>query len=247
VLAAPDQATKDRCTAYAKRAVEQYQLMKSHPQCQAHSDPLTWQDNYDNHYNGCMFLPASMAKSAEQGRDNHLQACGALSDATPAATDATPAAGADTATPSAPATSPTATLSPAPTASVAVVGGPFVAPSGAGAPGSIFIRKASYGANIDPIRASYKAVYTDVAGQCNGKADCVYVIDWHRIGDPFLGSVKDYEVLYSCGAEVKRAYAPPEAGFGSRIELTCPRAPAVVTAVNKKPKANEKGQPPAAK
>jgi hypothetical protein len=64
-------------------------------------------------------------------------------------------------------------------------------------------------------------VYADIAAQCNGKADCIYVVDFHRIGDPFVGSVKDYQVWYSCGAGEKRAYAPAEAGLGSRIELSC--------------------------
>jgi hypothetical protein len=93
---AADQATKNRCTAYAQHAVQQYQLMKSHPQCVTNSDPLTWQDNYDNHYNGCLLLPASMAKMAEQGRDNHLQACGALSDATPPPASSAPSAASTT-------------------------------------------------------------------------------------------------------------------------------------------------------
>jgi len=83
--AAPSQATKDRCTRYAKRAVEQYRLMTSHPECAVKNDPLTWQDSYDNHYNGCLIFPESMAKLGEQSRDNHLQACGALSDSAPAA------------------------------------------------------------------------------------------------------------------------------------------------------------------
>jgi hypothetical protein len=79
--AAADQATKTRCAAYAQRAVKQYQLMQSHPQCVVTNDPLTWQASYDNHYNGCLLLPVSMAKLAESGRDNHLQACGGLKDA----------------------------------------------------------------------------------------------------------------------------------------------------------------------
>jgi hypothetical protein len=78
--AGPDQATKDRCTAYAQRAVQQYRLMKSHPDCQANTDPMNWQENYDNHYNACLIFPAKMAELADAGRENHLQACGALSD-----------------------------------------------------------------------------------------------------------------------------------------------------------------------
>jgi hypothetical protein len=82
--AGPDQATKDRCTAYAQRAVQQYRLMKSHPECQANTDPMNWQDNYDNHYNACVVFPQKMAEMADAARENHLQACGALSDSSAA-------------------------------------------------------------------------------------------------------------------------------------------------------------------
>lgn len=82
--AGPDQATKDRCTAYARRAVQQYRLMKSHPECQANTDPMNWQDNYDNHYNACVVFPQKMAEMADAARENHLQACGALSDSSAA-------------------------------------------------------------------------------------------------------------------------------------------------------------------
>jgi hypothetical protein len=77
--AAPDQATMDRCTQYAQRAVQQYLLMISHPQCAVKPD-LRWQDNLDNHYNGCLALPEFLRKSEEEARDNHLQACGALTE-----------------------------------------------------------------------------------------------------------------------------------------------------------------------
>jgi hypothetical protein len=84
--AEPDQATKDRCAQYAQRAVQQYQLMTSHPQCKVKSD-LRWQDNLDNHYNACLALPEFLRKSEEMTRDNHLQACGGLT-AGPAASPA---------------------------------------------------------------------------------------------------------------------------------------------------------------
>lgn len=88
---AADQATKTRCATYAQRAVKQYELMQSHPQCVVTSDPLTWQGSYDNHYNGCLLLPASMAKMAESGRDNHLTACGGMKDAAAGTQSASPA------------------------------------------------------------------------------------------------------------------------------------------------------------
>jgi hypothetical protein len=125
VGAAADQATKTRCAAYAQRAVKQYELMQSHPACVVTSDPLTWQGSYDNHYNGCLLLPASMAKMAESGRDNHLQACGGLKDATAAGA---PAAGS---APTAHAAAPQGGSASPPAANAA----PAAAP-GAAAPGS---------------------------------------------------------------------------------------------------------------
>jgi hypothetical protein len=77
---APSQATKDRCTQYAQRAVAQYQLMTSHPQCKLNDD-MRWQNNVDNHYNACVALPEFIAKSEETARDSHLQACGGLAAA----------------------------------------------------------------------------------------------------------------------------------------------------------------------
>ena len=128
-MAAPDQATKDRCTQYAQRPVAQYQLMASNPQCKVRDD-LRWQNNLDNHYNGCLMAPEFIRKGEESARDNHLQACGGLSPAAPAATP-------DAATPvAADPSSPTAMAIPssAPPAS-APVNGFFAGPTGVGAPG----------------------------------------------------------------------------------------------------------------
>jgi hypothetical protein len=85
--AGPDQATQDRCTQYAQRAVQQYLLTTSRPQCNVKPD-LRWQDNFDNHYNGCLKLPEFLRKSEEATRDNHLQACGGLTETPAAAAEA---------------------------------------------------------------------------------------------------------------------------------------------------------------
>ncbi len=77
---APSEATKDRCNQYAQRAVAQYQLMTSHPQCKVNDD-LRWQNNLDNHYNACVKLPEFMSKNEEAARDSHLQACAGLTQA----------------------------------------------------------------------------------------------------------------------------------------------------------------------
>jgi hypothetical protein len=80
---ATDLKKQERCTKYAQRAVEQYNLMQSHPQCRV-SDDMNWHNNLDGHYNGCMLIPEFMARAGEAGRDNHLQACGGLAATSPA-------------------------------------------------------------------------------------------------------------------------------------------------------------------
>jgi hypothetical protein len=85
--AGPDQAAQDRCTQYAQRAVQQYLLTTSRPQCNVKPD-LRWQDNFDNHYSGCLKLPEFLRKSEEAARDNHLQACGGLTEMPAAAAEA---------------------------------------------------------------------------------------------------------------------------------------------------------------
>ena len=79
-IAGPDEATKERCAAYAKRAVEQYQLMKSHPGCDQHLDALSWRDDYGYHYNGCIVFGNTATTLSDQARDGHLRACGAIVD-----------------------------------------------------------------------------------------------------------------------------------------------------------------------
>lgn len=80
-VAAPSKVTMERCAQYAEKAVQEYNLMNSNPQC--HVEPaLRWQPNYDNHYNGCLLLPEAMVNSEETIRVTHLKACGAITDAT---------------------------------------------------------------------------------------------------------------------------------------------------------------------
>src|SRR5882757_5104967 len=85
---AADQAKKERCTRYAQRAVEQYNLMQSHPECRVNDD-LNWHGSLDGHYNGCMLIPEAMSRAGEASRDNHLQACGAFSAASAPPTTST--------------------------------------------------------------------------------------------------------------------------------------------------------------
>jgi hypothetical protein len=78
---APAEATAQRCAQYAQREVQQYQLYKSHPQCQANTTSMAWSGNYEDAYNGCLKVPAAMAKFVEGRRESHLQSCGALGGA----------------------------------------------------------------------------------------------------------------------------------------------------------------------
>src|SRR5262249_18001217 len=66
-----------RCAKYAQRAVEQFNILSRHPQCQKDND-LRWQASYENQYNGCLKLPAFLMKSEEKTRDLELMKCGAL-------------------------------------------------------------------------------------------------------------------------------------------------------------------------
>jgi len=88
--------------------------------------------------------------------------------------------------------------------------------------GVINVTSASYGMNVNPGSAANNAT-ADIAQQCNGQANCSYRVDFHRIGDPFPGRQKNYNVTYNCGdGQQRQASAPPEAGLGSVVSLHCP-------------------------
>ena len=79
---------------------------------------------------------------------------------------------------------------------------------------------ATYGANCGAQRDN---VVAHIAQTCNGRPTCSYRIDHGVIGDPARGCSKDYVAEYRCPGvqRIYRASAPPEAGFGSVIELSC--------------------------
>ncbi len=64
-----------------------------------------------------------------------------------------------------------------------------------------------------------------LARACNGKSRCEYTINYQVIGDPAVGCAKDYVAEWHCGdaSPVHRTSASPEAGFGKKIVLSCPR------------------------
>jgi hypothetical protein len=120
-LPAFGQSQQDVCAAYAKRAVQQYQLMKSHPGCDQHLDALSWRDDYSYHYNGCMTFGKIATTLSDQGRDGHLRACGAITDSGDSGTASATAPGsaATTSTAGAPAAAAAATGGSAPAAPAA--------------------------------------------------------------------------------------------------------------------------------
>lgn len=138
---AENQTTQERCAAYAQRAVQQYQLMKSNPQCQQNTDPMNWQDNYDNHYNACRVFPAKMAEMADSARQNHLIACGAIA----ADGSVTASATGGAATGAAVATSGNGAAAAQGAAPGAAAAGAASTPSASGAPSALVSPAAGYG------------------------------------------------------------------------------------------------------
>ena len=66
-----------------------------------------------------------------------------------------------------------------------------------------------------------------LAKACNGRSQCVYTVDHKVIGDPAYGCVKNYVAEWQCGSSpaVLRAEAPGEAGYGSKVTLSCVTTP----------------------
>ncbi|MBF0542174.1 MAG: hypothetical protein HQK91_12085 [Nitrospirae bacterium] len=64
-----------------------------------------------------------------------------------------------------------------------------------------------------------------LANACNGQSSCAYTVNYTVIGDPAVGCVKNYVAEWRCGdrGKIRRAEitAPPEAGFGKQVVLTC--------------------------
>ena len=84
----------------------------------------------------------------------------------------------------------------------------------------IVVISATYGGNVGA-PANYGM--EDLVASCNGKNLCNYTIDHEVIGDPVFGQAKDYVAVYKCGTDPneKTITVPPEAGFGSIIQLDC--------------------------
>src|SRR5262245_43674606 len=84
-------------------------------------------------------------------------------------------------------------------------------------PALIQVVAGSYGANCKTPHGNK----TDHLRQaCDGRQSCSYRVDHTVIGDPAYGCAKDYVAEWRCGADaaVRKASAPPEAGFGAVLE-----------------------------
>lgn len=81
----------------------------------------------------------------------------------------------------------------------------------------IRVRSAIYGANCNGRGGN---VSNEVSRSCDGKANCAYMIDVARLGDPAYGCEKDFRVQYDCDGRQKEAYVAPEAN-GKTVQLRC--------------------------
>jgi hypothetical protein len=67
-----------------------------------------------------------------------------------------------------------------------------------------------------------------VSAVCNGKSTCGYIVDVNALGDPASGCAKNFVAEYRCVPDEARRVrrVPGEAGFGSRLDLSCESDPA---------------------
>ena len=72
-------AGDDFCAPYARRAVSQWGVLMTHPACRRVGDTPRWSWDYWQHLAGCGKQPEENLRREVDARDQHLQACGALS------------------------------------------------------------------------------------------------------------------------------------------------------------------------
>ena len=88
------------------------------------------------------------------------------------------------------------------------------------AAGGIRVLAGTYGANCGQARGNKTA---HLATACNGRDTCEYVVNHQVIGDPAVGCAKNYTAEWQCTGASRnlQASAAPEAGYGSKIMLSC--------------------------
>ena len=83
----------------------------------------------------------------------------------------------------------------------------------------ITVVTATYGASC---RQPTGNVTKTVKSACDGRSECNYSVDWHVLGDPAYGCKKDFSVQWICSnGGSYSAFAPAEAGYGSKVRLHC--------------------------
>ena len=82
------------------------------------------------------------------------------------------------------------------------------------------IVSATYGGNC---RAAQGNVTLKVQADCQGQAECDYVVNTYRLSDPAPGCGKNFAVSFTCAPrrEVYNISIPGEAGLGSVARLNC--------------------------
>lgn|GEM_PF-1765040 len=92
--------------------------------------------------------------------------------------------------------------------------------AGAGRGKGVRVVSATYGGTCN-VRAGN--VTGQLAQSCNGHTTCDYSVDYHVLGDPSPGCAKDFVVEWACETDgtTHRRSLPGEAGFGSKVMLTC--------------------------
>lgn len=88
------------------------------------------------------------------------------------------------------------------------------------APPRIDVVAGTYGRNCG---APYGNATGHLASKCNGRETCEYIIDYKVIGDAAPSCAKDYSADWKCGEgpDLRSAAAAAEAGFGTKITLSC--------------------------
>lgn len=86
--------------------------------------------------------------------------------------------------------------------------------------GQIQVLAGTYGGNVG---APYGNVTDQLATQCDGLLTCNYTVSYLILGDPAPGKKKDYTAKWQCVGDgtARTATAPPEAGLGSVVSLSC--------------------------
>ncbi|MBI5017158.1 MAG: hypothetical protein HZB55_16945 [Deltaproteobacteria bacterium] len=87
--------------------------------------------------------------------------------------------------------------------------------------GRITVLAGTYGGNCGVPRGNVTA---HLAGKCNGRARCEYLIDYQVIGDPAFGCAKNYVAEWTCPGDrdARKVSAAPEAGYRKAVSLSCP-------------------------